>query len=205
MKPQYIIDNWFNWFKNIDFDNLDKTHYWFVRIRTNDLAPLLEGQEKATENREMIFAAMLKLQAEWKQQLDKRVYDYRLEIWLVWPEFIESQVVASIKDRITRYEKLYEPATPQKPFPTEFFKSISGTINSMQWVYSQQFDTYWESYYTTGNKHIRDIDMKMYVDEMEHYKSLLELNQYHIMADENGKLDKLFYIKRNDVWVGQIG
>jgi hypothetical protein len=39
---------------------------------------------------------------------------------------------------------------------------------------------------------------------MKSYRKLLETGQYKIITDEDGMSDKLFYVKRSDVWVGQL-
>ena len=203
MKRNLIAGEWYKQFETIDFENLEATHYWYARIRTDDFYNFIERGENAAENREIIFSAMLDLQIEWKKQLDSKAYEYRLETWLLWPEFLESQVVASIEERITRYEKLYSPVEPALPFPAAFCKNISNKVNAFNWTYSEDFQTYWESYYT-DREPMRQIDPEGYAADMAHYESLLVLNQYQLRADENGNIDKLFYVKVNDVWVGQL-
>jgi len=121
-----------------------------------------------------------------------------------WPNFIESQLVASIKERKTRYKELYPPTQPPKPFPIELSKNETERIKKINWVYNEDYDYYSESYYKNRLPSLRNIGYENYESEMKSYRKLLETGQYKIIIDEDGMSDKLFYVKRSDVWVGQL-
>jgi hypothetical protein len=194
------IEFWFKQNKAIDFSILNRYDYYYCKAKINPWANLLDEQPYPTNYRKQIFSKLLTIFFSWKQQLDKSLLEYRLELWLFDPRFIQSQVVVSIGEKMTYYKNLFPIADELKKFPIEKFKDDESRINQLSWALHEDNDYYLESDLLEVGRYT---DQKQYFINQRFYRKLSERNtKYRIIENENGEKDKLFAMRKGDVWVG---
>ncbi|ULQ55979.1 hypothetical protein KJS94_15120 [Flavihumibacter rivuli] len=186
------IIKWFESNELINFNVLEKHNYYYTKAKIAPWSNLYNHQQYPAGYRIMLFSMLLNLLSSWKAQLDQKDYEYRLEVWLLWPNFIESQVVASIGERQLHYKNLFKPTDKQKQFPLNLFASEAKNINSIEWFHSENYDYFWESDFEESERNGR------------FYNRLIQNNQFNLVANSEGEPEKMLYIKRGDVWVGQL-
>jgi hypothetical protein len=185
------IDKWFKRNFKIDIPTLEKYSCYYAKAKIDPWSNLFNTKPYPAGYRKKLFSRLLDLHRTWEKQLHDAGYDFHLQIWLFWPEFIDSQVVASIGEKKEYYQNLFQPTELQKPFPLELFQEESERIQKLKWHSSEDFNYFAES----------DLDEAEL--STKYFKHLIDSLQFFVRKGEDGEEERVLFKKLNDVWVGQ--
>ncbi len=145
----------------------------------------LEKRDPPIWFQRLILTALIEIYENWHKQLLSTNENFYLKIWLCNPHFITSQIVAAVGERINHYENLFAPSNEAKAFPYQKYLSSGCDLYDYDWKLFADEDIYFEN---------RD---ELSVDDIE----FLKKNAFRIVECPDG--DKMYGIKKGDVWLGE--
>ncbi len=197
-RRQVQIPKWIKHDTLIDFDHLVRNGYWYAKILvypwcnisiTNSKIP-----EPKSKTRDQLMHGLEKIYDAWKIQLEKLNEPYYLKIWLYEPNFSRSQVVCGIRERIERYEDLFEPIDiPRRA--SDFYNKLSPDF---KWESFEEAEIWGENHLLDGP----DEGSKYYKEGLA-FISQLKKAGFRTLKIETEEGEDILYIKRRGtVWVG---
>lgn len=196
------IENWRKQNLFFDKEKLLSEERLYIKFRVDPWSRLPLGNSDYPEPnhqfREMIVETFSDVYELWKKELDKLNLEYYLKIWIMFPNFRDSQIVCAINDKINWYENVFAEGE-NIDFPSRKFSDKSNAILS-------KYD--WEHVV-----HINLLDEENYVGDVQDYASLQDyeevkkkferfLKTKHKTTNIDGKT---YHIEKIcDVWVGDI-
>lgn len=198
------FNKWRNFHKELNTEQLDEYGYVYAKAKFGPWANIFTQTSYPSGYRKQLFSSLIEFYFLWKQTLDENYEDYYLKIWLFYPRFINSQVVAAIGNKVEYYEGLFGVEV-QKKFPISAFQHELANISRFDWQTSSDVDYYLESEF-------KDVDMSSYryaedyYADQRFYRSLLNENMpFDVIKDEHtGKEERLFKKKKGDLWIGEL-
>lgn len=148
--------------------------------------------------RKQLFSHLLTIYGLWESQLKANYKDFYLSIWVFDNRFIDSQVVAVIRDRISYYEQMWDDFKTNVSFPVDKFEHEENRIKKFDWFSTDDIDILPESDFL-------DLEIDNYAspedfyEEQRLYKRLLKRNAPTRMIGDK----KVFVIKQGNIWIGK--
>ena len=124
------------WRKNalqIDMDRLMYNQYNHQKIYVYPWSNLFCYKQPLKHYRSQITEGLIDIFLNWKTELEKLEQPYYLKIWLYYPHFMQSQVVAAIGSKIEHYDTLFPLAGKSVSFPIDRFAVIRDKLHSIKW------------------------------------------------------------------------
>jgi hypothetical protein len=143
------IDKWTQNSLAIDLDSLNDRLVYYQKIYVYPWANLFCDKQPPTGYRNQITSGLIDIYSNWRTELDKLNQPYYLKIWLCYPRFMNSQVVAAVGDKINYYNTLFPPSDKSTQFPINQFLATKDKISKLTWTPFLDEDTYFESEYDT--------------------------------------------------------
>lgn len=141
-----------------------------------------------TRFRQEAFAQLLTTHAFWQRELSGFPEPYYLAVWLMDSRFRDSQVVAGIQERITRYEHVFgEPDPEAPPLPPEY-RRVPGAEQLHWTAYHKEYADTFDAEHASA-------------EERQDWENLLRRRRHRIVEDEEYGTVYLFHEGR--VWVGR--
>ncbi|HHW7568917.1 TPA: hypothetical protein ACU21S_002273 [Mannheimia haemolytica] len=186
---------------NLVFDKneLLESNYLYVKFRvapwsrlslTNSAYP-----EPNDQFRDAIIDAFSDIYDLWKQELEKLNKEYYLKIWIMFPNFRNSQIVCAINDKIDWYQGVFAEGEGLS-FPSgKFSEQANHLLSNYEWEHYADIDLLDEDY--VGNE--KDyVSIEDYKEAQKWFNQFLKSEHQTINIE-----DKMYHIlKINDVWVG---
>lgn len=133
------------------------------------------------------FAKLLATHALWQRVLRGFPEPYYLAVWLMDSRFRDSQVVAGIRERVTRYEHVFgEPDPEAPPLPPEY-RNVPGA-EQLHWT------AYHKEYADT-------FDAENATAEQQDWETRLRRRRYRTVEDE--EYGTIYLFREGHVWVGR--
>jgi hypothetical protein len=204
-RRQKELNRWRGFHKELNTERLRENGYVYAKAKFGPWANLFTETPYPSGYRKQLFSNLIEFYFNWKRTLDKDFEQYYLKIWLFYPRFIDSQVVAAIGDKVEYYESLFGIEQQEKAFPVSAFNHELANIARFDWQTSIDEDYYSETEFT-------DVDISTYRDPKDYYadqrfyRSLLEENVPFglIKNEQTGKEERLFRKKRGGLWIGEV-
>ena len=183
------VTTWKESHLTLDMDYLLQSNSAYVKIWIDPWYRLTRRNPPLWLARKM-YEGLCEIYISWKKQLDELNEPYYLKIWLFDPWFINSQVVAAIRDDINFYSNTFNPPQKVKVFPEDRFSSIVYT-GEFNWSQYLDEDFYFEKFDDLSEIDIRELIKKAHIIEQASF--------------EGGKVtDTCYRINKGDVWVGSM-
>jgi hypothetical protein len=148
----------------------------------------LEKRNPPIWYRKLFVAALMDVYANWKSLADSFSEDYYLKIWVFESNFYDSQVVLGIRERIDRFQGLFDQYDDNIDFPHEKYShvQIGSDTKKIHWEIKKNVSFYNED-------DLLDIPKK-------YLQNKIDNDQAWLINDE--VYGKLMVIHDGDVWVG---
>jgi hypothetical protein len=201
-RRQKNIDSWFGANFHIDLQLLGESGYYYCKSKVNPWSNLYYDASYPSDYRKQLFSRLLDIYDNWKSELESGFQDYYLAIWIFDNRFIDSQVVAGIGERISYYEKIWLGHETEVPFPNKFLNNEQDRIKLFNWESAADMDFMYEREYV--NTGIEDYySAEDYFADQRYYRKLIESNKPFRLIGDNGEKEKVFTLKRGNVWIGK--
>ncbi len=187
-RRQKELNKWIELNSNLDVNRLKKYQYDYAKVKFGPWENLFKTEEFPTDYRNQLFSSLLNFYSNWKNELDKNFDNYYLKIWLYYPRFKNSQIVAAIGNKIKHYESNFEKSDLIKEFPKQEFKNENERILKFDWELNNDYDYYSEN------------------DNYDHkfYKNLMKRKTpFNLIENENGENEKVFLKQKGYIWIGE--
>jgi hypothetical protein len=149
--------------------------------------------------RKKIIESFLDIYESWNIQLKELGKPFYLKIWMFNPDIYNSQIVCAINDKIEYYENLFHKPEIEKNITKSGLEQISNRINDFKWSYRVDEYPIFENEYLREN-FTSDQD---YLEEKRWLKRELKKPYREINQVREGITEKIFLIKRSEVWLGE--
>jgi hypothetical protein len=204
-RRQKELNQWMEFHKEINIERLKKDGYVYAKAKFGPWANLVTETPYPSIYRRQLFSSLIKFYFSWKQALEKEFDHYYLRIWLFYPRFINSQIVAAIGDKADYYENLFEIQKQEKDFPLSVFNHEIDNIARFVWKTGIDEDYYLESEF----KEIKISDYSYpdaFFADQRFYRSLIKENvPFRLIKNEqSGKEEKLYRKHKGGLWIGEI-
>lgn len=174
----------------LDINNLKEHHFEYVKLWIDPFYRLYNINEDKIGHRNpsiricrKILGEMITIYENWDRDLEFLSKPYYLKLWIGDPDFIESQIVTAIDERIDYYENIFIKNNDNKEFPYE--KYNDSRLKNFKWELCH--NGYW----------VDEIDLED--------NELDKIREKALVSDSftfEGKLIKMHFIKTGDMWVG---
>jgi hypothetical protein len=144
-KRKSQIEKWITNSLEIDIDNLINRQVYYEKIYIYPWAHPYCDKQPPTGYRNQITAGLVDIYFIWLTELKKLNQPYYLKIWLYYPRFMNSQVVAAIGDKIEYYDNIFPSVDKSISFPIDKFSMINDKINKLAWTPFLDEEPYFES------------------------------------------------------------
>ncbi|MCO4292722.1 hypothetical protein NF867_07600 [Solitalea sp. MAHUQ-68] len=201
-RRQKEIDDWFEWNYDIDLDLLNSSGYYYVKAKVGPWANLFTEKHYPSDYKKKILKHLLEIYANWEQKLLKQERPFYLKIWLYEHRFINSQVVAAVGEKINRYQELFTKVPKQHTFHKNRFDPKLAQLDKLSWSLHWDEDVFWESEFA-DLEDLKKTNIELYYHEKRLYKCLVKKADYKLLQNPYGENDKLFLIKKGNLWVGE--
>ncbi|WP_303818685.1 hypothetical protein [Actinobacillus minor] len=195
------IEEWSS--NNLIFDKetLLENKRLYVKFRVDPWSRLSLGNsmypEPDNEYREKFIEGLVNIYDLWKSNLDKLNIDYYLKIWIVFPNFRESQVVCAIGDKIEFYKNNFFEEN-KLDFPSKkFSKNSNSLLSHFKWEHYSHEELIDDDYVGDVNDYV---DKQSYIKTKEWFDKFMN-SQHRIVKNELSGKD-LHFFKTNDIWLG---
>lgn len=143
--------------------------------------------------RHYMVEAMMEVFNSWHQLLNTTGNPYYLAIWLFVPDFMSSQVVAAVGDRICYYQTLFDENDEEKSFKADFFGNIA-LSDSVTWILGNHATDYLQT----------DLDEYLALGLLSRtgIEKLISKAYAKSTVEICGSSDTLYRVKIGHVWIG---
>lgn len=194
------IRNWQTIIKNLDtlkerhlFKNSDemknelKNHYHYMKLTIDPFYRLIRRNPPLWFKKQLV-AALLEVFENWKKYISQLETPYYLKIWIYETNFMESQIVLAIENRIEWYTGIFEIHVNQKPFLHDLYSSEQYDTHKMDWVYAKVYQC------------VSEEDFPYY--DAKELKRLFANNLLAPIGDHTGDKEKQYSYHCDNVWIG---
>ena len=193
------IDKWIDNSLDIDLDHLTNRQVYYQKIYVYPWANLFCNKQPPTGYRNQIASGLLDIYFNWQTELEKLNQPYYLKIWLNYPRFMNSQVVAAIGDKIKHYNNIFSLADKSTSFPIDKFEMVTDNINKLTWTPFLDEELFFESEFDTIKENYANED-----DYHNNQKIIKRVRENHDRKEviKNGEDTDILYFKTQGlVWI----
>jgi len=133
-KREEEIDQWINNSLPLNPEHLKKYKYDNAKIYVYPWANLFCSEQPPSGYRNQITLGLIDIYMNWRTELEKLGEPYYLKIWLNYPRFMQSRVVAGIGERIQWYNNVFPPVEDDIAFPISSFTKAEEKISKLNWT-----------------------------------------------------------------------
>ena len=203
-RRQRDVDSWTDFHKSIDIGRLRKDGYVYVKAKVGPWANLYNDRPYPANYRRLLLSNLIDFYFNWKQVLDQEFEKYYLKLWIKYPRFIDSQLIAAIGDKISHYENFEHVEVDKQEFPLREFQNEKERVLRFDWQVYSDIDTYWENEFTQTK--LEDYHSpEDYFSEQRLFNKLVRNNApSRLITDEDGNSQRLFYKHNGLLWIGEL-
>jgi len=183
---------WAEYHKQLNIESLLKHRKEYVKIWINPFYNLyqINSNKVGKKNprykfRKQVLYQLIEIYLAWQENLEQLNQPYYLKIWAADPEFMDSQLVASIGTEINYYNNIFIDNEENREFP---LKILHPLIDEFVWERCVNGYYVWES-------------------DLETTKEINKVRNKALRIDENminGKIERSYFINTGDIWTGSI-
>ena len=191
-KRRAEIERWISNSLSLDLDRIKKYQYEYTKIYVYPWSNLFCNEQPPSDYRNQITSGLIDIYMNWRTELEKLDEPYYLKIWLSYPRFMKSQVVAGIGERIQWYNNVFPPVEEDFAFPISSFTKAEEKISKLNWTPFLDEDTFFES----------DVE---YTESQKFINRIREKHDKKIIIDGEDGEDICYTKTRGIVWCGSLG
>lgn len=194
------IEKWIDSSLDIDLDRLTDRQVYYQKIYVYPWANLFCNKQPPTGYRNQITSGLIDIYFSWRTELEKLNQPYYLKVWLNYPRFMTSQVVAAIGDKIEYYNNIFPSADKSIQFPFDKFVTAKDKINKLNWTPFLDEDPFFESEFETPKEKYASEEDYLYDQRL-----IKQIRENHDRKEviKNGEDTDILYCKtRGLTWVG---
>lgn len=117
--------------RELNLDALRRSEYEYVKLWLDPWSRLVP-RDPPVWFRRRVLAAFLDILASWQRTLEASGEPFYLRLWLFYPRFHRTQVVAAVGDRIAWYRNTFEAAPGARPLPPHL-RDPAYELDALQW------------------------------------------------------------------------
>ena len=198
-----MLNAWADFHGEIDLERLEKYGYVYAKAKIAPWSNLFNVKPYPSGYRKQLLSHLIKFYFDWKKKLDAKYDAYYLKIWVFYPRFIDSQVVAAIGNKIVYYNSVFIKSKKQVAFPVQKFMNEEDNILRFHWETYNDLDFFPESDYKESNMSQYTTSSDYYADQRFYRKMIKTNTPYNWIEDESGNRERLFYKQKGYIWVGE--
>ena len=203
-RRQRDIDSWVEFNKSVDLDRIRKHGYQYVKPKVGPWSNLYNDRPYPTNYRRQLLTNLIDLYFNWRQVLDKEFEKYYLKLWIQYPRFIDSQLIAAIGDKINHYDNFEHVKVDNREFPLREFQNETERISKFDWQVYSDIDVYWEREFTESKPEYYYSHADYSADQRLYKKLLSDNVPSRMTSDEDGNSQRLFYKHKGHIWTGEL-
>jgi hypothetical protein len=203
-RRQRDIDSWTKFHKSIDMDRLKQNGYVYAKAKVGPWANLFNDRPYPADFRRQLLTNLIDFYFNWRHALDLEFDKYYLKLWVQYPRFIDSQLIAAVGDRIDHYDKFEQIEVEHREFPVREFQNEKERIIKFNWQVYSDIDTYWESEFTQTKLEDFHSPEDYFANQRLFNKLIRDNTPSRLITDEEGNSQRLFYKRKGLLWIGEL-